>query len=142
MKPVLFFVSAALALAAAPASADNGQVFSHAAQQQAYPSPAEFDGRSCFNGKSVAGANRIGYKTVYVQASKGAIFELQLARSCPALNAAEKLTVRSSTGNAVCSRGSAELVVQTPAGARRCSVSDVRRLTSHDVAVLSTAPRR
>lgn len=142
MKPVLIFATAALALAAAPALADNGQVFDFGAQSRAYPSGERLDARQCFNGKAVSGVNRAGASTLYVQSRRGGIYDLQLSGACGALDSARKISVRSNGGDAVCEHGVAEVVVQTPAGAMRCGVSQVRQLTARETAKLAAAARR
>ena len=143
MKPVLFSAIAALALAAAPALADNGQVFDGAAQTQAYSSAQPVaPGQQCFNGRYITGVNRAGDKTIYVQASQGAIYQLQLKKSCASLDAAQKLTARSNGQDAICPGAAVELVAQTAAGPQRCAVAEVRPLTFRDVNALSVAARR
>lgn len=139
MKTVLLFACAALALTAVPALADNGQIDDWS-QYRISPQPPQ--PRQCFSGKAVTGANRSGEKTLYVQAGRGAIFRLQLADGCAALDAAETLTVRAEGGDVVCARSRADVVAHTPAGARRCRVAEVRPLTSREVAVLAKAVRR
>lgn len=141
MKHLLFLASVTVALTAAPAMADNGQVFDYGAQLRAYPAGERLDQKQCFNGKAIRGVNRAGGKILYVQSRQGSIYGLELAETCVALNAAQNISVRSSGGDVVCVRGSAEMVVQTPAGARRCSVAGVRTLTPREMSVLSTARR-
>jgi hypothetical protein len=143
MKSALFFATGVLALAAAPALADNGQVFDVNAHAQAYgssyPSKAA---RQCFNGKFIAGANRAGDKTLYVQAATGAVYRLELSGGCAALDAADKLTMRANGADAICAGATAEMVARTPAGAKRCSVSEVRPVTSGELSALATGARR
>lgn len=142
MKSASFIACAALVLGAAPALADNGQVFDHAAQQAAYSSMLPRDNaRQCFNGAVIAGANRAGAKTVYVQSTQG-IYQLSLASDCDGLNAAEKINVRSSGSDLVCPGEMADVVAKTAAGPQHCRVSEVRRLSSGEVKALSTASRR
>jgi hypothetical protein len=143
MKSALIFATAVLALTAAPALADNGQVFDVNAHAQAYgsnyPSKAT---RQCFNGKFIAGANRAGEKLVYVQAASGAVYRLELSTGCAALDNAEKLTVRANGADAICAGATAEMVAQTPTGAKRCSVSEVRPVTSSERTALAAGARR
>ena len=143
MKSALFFATAVLALGAAPALADNGQVFDVNAHAQAYGSsyPAKAS-RQCFNGKFIAGANRAGEKTLYVQAATGAVYRLELSGGCAALDAAEKLTLRANGADAICAGATAEMVAQTPAGAKRCSVSEVRPVTSGERTALASGAQR
>lgn len=143
MKPILFLAAAAAVLSAVPALADDGQVFDHAAQLRAYSNTLPRDNaKQCFNGQFISGVNRSGHDTLYVQSTQGAIYRLRLAGDCSALDAARKLTVRSGGSDIVCSGDRAETVAWTSAGARRCEVEDVHRLTAREATALSTAPRR
>ena len=143
MKPMLFLAVAAATLSTVPALAQNGQVFDAAAQLAAYSNTLPRDNaKQCFNGKFISGVNRSGQNTLYVQAPKGDIYSLRMAGDCSALDAAQKLTVRSNGSDIVCSGDAAETVAWTPAGSRRCEVDSVRRLSMSEAAALSTARRR
>lgn len=141
MKPALFFAAAALLSVTTPAVADNGQRFDEGAQLRAYgPGPWRPEAQ-CFRGTSIAGVTRASDRTVYVQSKAGAIYRLELAGDCGALDQARKVTVRGDGGFAVCPGTAANLVAQTPTGAKQCRVAEVRRLGPSDLAALS-APRR
>lgn len=143
MKPMLFLATAASVLAAVPALAQNGQVFDHAAQLAAYSNTLPRDNaKQCFNGQFISGVNRSGQNTLYVQAPRGEIYRLKLASDCSALEAAQKLTIRSNGSDIVCPGDAAETVAWTPAGAQRCEVDSVRRLSAREAAALSSATRR
>ena len=142
MKPALFIAAAALALASAPAFADNGQVFDHAAQLAAYSNTLPRDNaKQCFNGALVTGINRSGENTLYVQSPQG-IYRLRLADDCAALDSARKVSVRADGSNLICPGEGADMLARTAAGAKHCRVADVRRLTSGEVTALATAARR
>lgn len=141
MKPVLFLAAAALLSATSPAVADNGQRFDARAQMQAYgPGPWRPEAQ-CFRGTSIAGVTRAGDRTVYVQSKAGAIYRLELASDCAALDQARKIAVRGDGGPAVCPGAAADLVAQTPAGAKQCRVAEVRRMGPSDLAALSASRR-
>ena len=142
MKFALVVVGAVTALAVAPAMADEGQRFDWNAHLQAYSTARPPYDLQCFNGKFIVGANRSGASTLYVQARGGGIYEVKLGANCRALNSAEKITLRSAGSDDVCDRQSAEVVVHTPAGAKRCRASDVRKLTSYEVVALSRVSQR
>lgn len=143
MKPALFVAIAAAALSTAPAFADNGQVFDHAAQLRAYSNVTPRDNaKQCFNGKFISGVNRSGDRTLYVQSPQGGIYRLQLTEDCAALNDAEKLTVRADGSDMVCPGGGAEAIARTAAGARHCRVADVHRLTAREATALTVSARR
>lgn len=99
------------------------------------------ENRQCFNGKTVAGVNRSGAQTVYIQARQGSIYQMRLIKDCEALNGAEKLSVRASGSDLVCPGDSAELVTRIGSATKRCRVADVRRLTAREVSVLASATR-
>ncbi|MET3665222.1 DUF6491 family protein [Caulobacter sp. 1776] len=148
MKTALFAIGAVLALGAAPVMAQQAQqqpqVFDDVAQANAYSNARPGDRTlRCFDGRYVAAANRSGDRTLYVQNAKGGIYRLQMANDCDGLNAAQKISVRTNDGsNLVCAGDAAEMIAKTAAGARRCPISDVQRLSPRDVSALSTAPRR
>lgn len=152
MKRTLFLaVVASLALTGAPAST---QTTAPPVDTMGTPYQGEASGRNspyrgpdfspapnqCFNGRNVVGANRFGPKTVVVQTGRGAIYKLQLADGCEALNAAEKIAVRGQ-GYSVCSGSEAVLISHTSTGAKRCQVKDVRRLTTTEMAPLAATAR-
>lgn len=142
MKRLLFLASVTLALTAAPALADNGQVFDYGAQSRAYPMSERLDQKRCFDGQRIRGANIADGKTLYVQSRHGAVYSLQLAGNCAALNDAQKIKLSSAGSDLICARSSAEMTVQTAAGAKQCAIADVRTLTSREVSALSAAARR
>jgi hypothetical protein len=143
MKFAIFMISAAAALASAPAMADNGQVFDYAAQAHAYASARPSDtAKRCFNGKFIAGVNRSGQDTLYVQSPQGGIYRLRLTENCDALDSAQKLTVRANGSDVVCPGDDAQAIAKTAAGDRLCRIDSVRRLTPGEIGALATAARR
>jgi len=153
MKPALYFAAAAaLALASSPALTQTSsppvdtmgtpwQGVQNLADSPYRGPDAQPDLNRCFNGRHIVGVNRSGPKTVIVQSRQGPIYQLQLTDGCEALNAADKIAVRAD-GDAVCPGRDAVLVSQTPSGAKRCRVSDVRRLNPTEIAALAAATRR
>ena len=142
MRGVLLTLCAAVGLCGTPAAADNGQVFDAAAQLRAYPSPGAAATKQCFNGKVLSGVSRSGLETLYVQPRSGQVYRLRLAGNCSALDVAEKLAVRADGSDVVCAGDGAQLVVKTAGGAAHCRISDVRALTSREVASLAAASPR
>lgn len=157
MKAVLLLGAvAAVALISVPAVADNQNQGDQGQQGvqygPAYEAPrrselAVDDGRppnlhrQCFNGKSIAGVNRSGAQTVYLQSQQGGIYQMRLTGACDGLNNAEKLTVRANGSDLICSGDSAELIARISTTAKRCHVTGVRRLTTQEVSVLASAAR-
>lgn len=150
MKAVLLIgAMSAMALIAVPASADNqaappqANVFDWRAQAEAFPnggSPPNI-AKQCFNGKSIAGVNRSGAQTLYVQSQQGGIYQMRLTNDCEGLNGAEKLSVRANGVDLVCPGDNAELVARIASASKHCRVTDVRRLTAKEVSTLASAAR-
>lgn len=151
MKAV-FAIAAAAALVSLPAAADNQNQSNSPNQSSQYSDrhDPQVDGgansgwsrnvaRQCFNGKSIAGVNRSGAKTVYIQAQQGSIYQMRLINDCEGLNGAEKLSVRASGSDVVCAGDTAELVARIASASKRCRVTDVRRLSAKEVSVLASA---
>lgn len=145
MKTVIAFAGLALALGSASAFADEGQRFDWAAQQARYANdraPPQV-AKQCFNGRSIAAANRSSDGTLYVQSSaRGAIYQMRLTGDCSSLNAARKIALRSDGSDVVCPGDRAELTASTDAGAQLCRVADVRRVTAREGAALAKASVR
>jgi hypothetical protein len=158
MRPVLFLVGA-LALAATPALTQT-QAPGPGPGPGPGPSPppsnympsnymldpgsqfrSQDPRKQCFNGRFVVGSNRAGERTVYVQTKTGGIFRLTLKDVCDGLKAAQRLTVRADGNDVICPGQAATLVLKTAAGPKRCSVGEVRHLTSSEVAELAPVAR-
>lgn len=107
----------------------------------AYDGESSNVNKQCFNGKSIAGVNRSGAQTVYIQANRGGIYQMRLVKDCESLNGAEKLSVRASGSDLVCPGDNAELVTRVGSVEKRCRVADVRRLSTKEVSVLASATR-
>jgi hypothetical protein len=159
MRPVLFLVGiGALALAAAPAltqapapgpgpapgpsPAPSNYMPSYGPPSGPGPFYVEDPRKQCFNGRFVAGSNRAGDRTVYVQTKPGGIFRLELNGSCDGLSAAQRLTVRSDGNDLICPGQSATLVLKTAAGPKRCKIGEVSHLTPTEVADLAATTQR
>jgi hypothetical protein len=152
MKPVLCLAAtAALALttvpaagqdAPSPAPADSGtppNFLSFANDPYRLPDDTQYQ-RWCFNGRSLAGVNRAGDRTLYVQVRTGGIYRVELAEGCEALASAHALTMN--PRRAVCTGERAVIALKTPAGPKTCRASDVRRLTRTEVATLAASAQR
>jgi hypothetical protein len=145
MRPLLFLAAAAALASALPALAlpNDVQIFSYGAQYGAFGNDIPRDhAPQCFNGLFISGADRSGDDILYVQGPWGAIYRLRLTKSCAALNAARKLTVRSNGSDMICPGDAAETIAWTAAGSKRCGVNEVHRVTEAEAIALSKAPRR
>jgi hypothetical protein len=151
MKAV-FAIAVAAALVSMPAAADNQNQSNSSNQSSQFSErhDPQVDGganggwsrnlaRQCFNGKSIAGVNRSGAQTVYIQAHQGSIYQMRLVNDCEGLNGAEKLSVRASGSDLVCPGDNAELVARIAAASKHCRVTGVRRLTAKEVSALASA---
>jgi len=145
MKAVFAIAGAALALVSASAFADEGQRFDWEAQRTRYTNDRTSPqvANQCFNGQMIAGANRAGASTLYVQsADGGGVYQMRLTGDCSGLNAAQKISLRSDGSDVVCPGDRAELTARTAAGSQQCRVADVRRVTAREGASLSKAAIR
>lgn len=145
MKSVLIIAGAVVALSsvAAMAGQNSDQLPDQGAKDRAFFAQRPNDNsRQCFNGQFIAGVNRAGDKTLYIQSPQGQIYQMRLAEGCDGLNAAEKISFRAHGSDVICPGDSAELVVRTATAAKHCQVTRVQRLTSGDVEALATAARR
>lgn len=162
MKAIMLIGAVAVAvLIAVPAVADNqnqsnpgdqgqqGAQYSPAYQNQApqyfdmapHGWPSQNAAKQCFNGKGIAGVNRSGARTLYLQSNQGGIYQMRLTGDCDGLNNAEKLTVRANGSDVICPGDNAELIARISTTAKHCRVADVRRLTAKEVSVLASAAR-
>lgn len=133
------------ALVSTSAMADEGQRFDWAAQTARYTNDRTSPqvAKQCFNGSMIAGANRAGGNTLFVQSAEGgAIYQMRLAGDCSGLNAARKIALRSDGSDVICPGDRAELTASTSAGSQLCRVADVRRVTASEGAKLSKASIR
>ena len=152
----LLYLAGLLALAATPAIA---QTAPRSPAEPAVPPPAssymgngpdrsnsrfylEDTRRQCFNGRFIVGSNRQGDRTVYVQTKRGGVYQLELARACHALDITLRLTVKADSDDVVCEGQRATIMLNTPNGPKRCAVTDVRRLSAKEMALLATAAQR
>ncbi|WP_184716396.1 DUF6491 family protein [Caulobacter sp.] len=138
-----FLTVAALALMSLPAAAQNNpappQVFDFNAQLQAYPSgsPETATAARCFSGKTIAGVNRSGPQTLYIQSANSGVYTMKLTGDCGALAQAERLSMNANGSEMICPGEGAQLIVSTSAGDKQCRVTGVKRLTSGELAKLS-----
>lgn len=133
-----FIATAGLAQPRAPEN--NGAVVPNAYNSFDLRPDEQF--RQCFNGQVLTGVNRAGDDTVYAQSRTGRVYRMSLAAGCPALAAAEKLSVRARGGDVVCAGDRAEFVVKTSTGIKRCDIAAVSALGRKDVLALASTPRR
>jgi len=151
MKPVLCIVSAMAALAVSPALAQQApppetpQVnsFDYRDYQRAYA--LSYTPRAllqCFDGRSIKAVTRSGARSLLLQTGSGAIHEVVLKDDCAAADRAVKMTARSTSLGPICGADDATLLVQTPDGAKRCRIAEVRRPSPGELAALSSSRQR
>ena len=108
-------------------------------------SPAEQPTRrSCFWIRNIRGFRSVDNRTVYVRVSGSDIFALELFAPCPGVDWSHRASLRSRAGNRVCEgRGNAlDIWVRQPGrSSRRCSVTNVRRLSASEIGALPRGAR-
>jgi hypothetical protein len=141
----LYVLAAAAVLVTAPASAQAQTPAPY--PPPGNPTPPQYnsfanspyvgtDGvRTCLSVGPAAGAIRVGPQRLYLQDKKGAIFRLDLAEPCEALDGAEAISLRGA-GLDACAGDLVTMVVRTAAGARFCAFSALVRPTKAEVTKL------
>lgn len=144
MKRMLFAALTVAALAATPALAqyEPPNRFDAAAQTQAYGTGAPSYAPRCFNGAKIKGVSRSGQRSLLVQNGGGAIYEVKLREDCHAVERATRLSAASSRGAPVCEDDTAILFARTDTSLKRCKITDVRRLSSSEIAAFAGAAKR
>lgn len=99
-------------------------------------------GERCFNGRFITGVNRMGDKTLFVQSRSGPIYQVSLSGACPALAGAQRIVLRTSGDDVVCTGDTADVFAYTSGGSSRCATGEVRRLSATEVSALSQAAHR
>lgn len=144
MKRALFALVTVSALAATPALAqyEPPNRFDAAAHAQAYGAGGAPFAPRCFNGAKIKGVSRSGQRSLLVQNGAGMIYEVKLREDCHAVERATKLSAMSGQGSPVCEDDTAILFARTDAGLKRCKITDVRRLSSSEIAAFAGAAKR
>lgn len=99
---------------------------------------------ACFYGHNADGFSAKGDRTVYVRANIKDIYELTLFAPCLDVDWAQRIALRSQTGNDfICEGSNAPYEIFSPSvtGAQRCQVSSVRKLTAAEVAAMPKKDR-
>jgi len=89
----------------------------------------------CFSARSVNGFTPVGREAVDVRLSRNRHYRLTLAGYCPDVDWSLQIALRTRGGSSfICAGLDAEIVVPGATGAQRCAVTDVRRLSSEEIA--------
>jgi hypothetical protein len=105
---------------------------------QAKPAPSD---RACFHASNVSGFRAPDDKTVYVRVGVRDVYQMQMLGSCPQIDWAEKIGIRTRGSEWICSGLDADLISPTSIGPQRCAVRMMRKLTPAEVAALPPKSR-
>jgi hypothetical protein len=100
---------------------------------QAKPPPKD---RACFLASNVSGFRAPDDKTVYVRVGVRDIYQMQMLGSCPQIDWAERIGIRTRGSEWICSGLDADLISPTSIGPQPCAVRVMRKLTPAEVAAL------
>jgi hypothetical protein len=102
--------------------------------------PASKD-RTCFHASNVSGFRAPDDKTVYVRVGVRDIYQMEMMGSCPQIDWAEKIGIRTRGSEWICSGLDADLISPTSIGPQRCAVRMMRKLTPAEVAAMPPKSR-
>ena len=97
--------------------------------------PASKD-RACFHASNVSGFRAPDDKTVYVRVGVRDIYEMQMMGSCPQIDWAEKIGIRTRGSEFICSGLDADLISPSSIGPHTCPVKLLRKLTPEEAKAL------
>lgn len=117
----ILVVAAAAALAAGCTAMDEPESASRA------------EGRECFRAAGVNSFTPVGRDAVNVRVDANDYYRLELIGTCPDIDWAWRIALRTRGSNWVCRGYDAELVVPHPSGTQYCPVRTVRQLSDAEV---------
>lgn len=97
--------------------------------------PASKD-RTCFHASNVSGFRAPDDKTVYVRVGVRDIYQMEMMGSCPQIDWAEKIGIRTRGSEFICSGLDADLISPTSIGPQRCPVRMLRKLSPEEAKAL------
>jgi hypothetical protein len=97
--------------------------------------PASKD-RACFHASNVSGFRAPDDKTVYVRVGVRDIYQMEMMGSCPQIDWAEKIGIRTRGSEFICSGLDADLISPTSIGPQRCPVRMLRKLSPEEAKAL------
>jgi hypothetical protein len=100
---------------------------------QAKPPPGD---RACFHASNVSGFRAPDDKTVYVRVGVRDIYQMEMMGSCPQIDWAEKIGIRTRGSEFICSGLDADLISPTSIGPQRCPVRMLRKLSPEEAKAL------
>ena len=96
-------------------------------------SSAMAEGRECFRAASVNSFTPVGRDAVNVRVGVNDFYRLELIGTCPDIDWAWQIALRTRGSSWVCRGYDAELVVPHPSGTQYCPVRAVRKLSDAEV---------
>jgi hypothetical protein len=100
---------------------------------EAKPPPSD---RACFHASNVSGFRAPDDKTVYVRVGVRDIYQMEMMGSCPQIDWAEKIGIRTRGSEFICSGLDADLISPTSIGPQRCPVRMLRKLSPEEAKAL------
>ena len=97
------------------------------------PPPASAEGRECLLASTVNSFTPVGDDAVVVRAGASDHYRLELIGTCPDVDWAWRIALRTRGSSWVCRGYDAELVVPHPSGTQYCPVRAVRKLSEAEV---------
>lgn len=92
--------------------------------------------RACFHASNVSGFRAPDEKTVYVRVGVRDVYQMEMLGSCPQIDWAEKIGIRTRGSEFICSGMDADLISPTSIGPQRCAVKMMRKLTPEEAKAL------
>jgi hypothetical protein len=92
--------------------------------------------RDCFHASNVSGFRAPDDKTVYVRVGVRDIYQMEMMGSCPQIDWAEKIGIRTRGSEFICSGLDADLISPTSIGPQRCPVRMLRKLSPEEAKAL------
>ena len=122
--PILTLLLPLAALCACVAESGESGTMGAAAQQ---------GGRQCFRPQDVNSFSPEGDDVVYLRVGANRYYRAEILGTCPDIDFAQSVAIRSRGTNWVCQGLDAEFFVPGPLGTDRCPITSLRRLTDAEV---------
>jgi hypothetical protein len=97
--------------------------------------------RQCFFNQQVNGFAASDDRIVNVRVGVKDVYQLEMFGRCHDIDWAEKIALVSRGGSTICTGLDAEIVSPSPIGPQRCPVSNIRKLTSAEIAAIPKRAR-
>ena len=85
--------------------------------------------RECFHASQVSGFNGATNNQIYVDTGPSEVWLFDTFGNCPNLDFTQKLALKSTPDDLICSGVDVDLIVPSPIGPQRCPVRMIRKLS-------------